>query len=103
MDLELPKPRPPEPFPEPKPIPYDPLLDYAPFETLKDYYGCPPAGVSRNLMTEDIVGAQANQCGIKDPMDPMVSLLLVTPFQNFREELLSFSFGTFLSYCLNFC
>lgn len=79
MDLELPRPRPPEPFPEPKPIPYDALLDYAPFETIKEYYPCPPACISRNLMTEDIVGAQANQCGIKDPMDPMVITLVFLP------------------------
>lgn len=99
MDLELPKPRPPEPFPEPKPIPYDALLDFAPFETLKDYYGCPPAGISRNLMTEDIVGAQANQCGIKDPMDPMVSLFLVLPSKKSFVIFIYF----FLSYSLNLC
>uniref|UniRef100_A0A7I4D744 Uncharacterized protein n=1 Tax=Physcomitrium patens TaxID=3218 RepID=A0A7I4D744_PHYPA len=71
MDLELPKPRLVEPYPDPKEIPYDSLLDFAPFETLKEYYPCPPAGISRNLMTEDIQGGQANQFNVQDPKDPM--------------------------------
>lgn len=75
MDLELPRPRLPEPYPEAKEIPYNALLDFAPFETLKEYYPCPPANVSRNLMTEDIQGAQANQLSKQDPLDPMVSIV----------------------------
>ena len=76
MDLEAPKPRPLEPYPEAKEIPYDALLDFAPFETIREYYSCPPANVSRNLMTEDIQGAQANQCHVQEPLDPMVSAIL---------------------------
>lgn len=72
MDLALKSPRPAEPVPVKAEPPYDATLDQAPFETLKEYYPCPPAGLSRTLMTQDIEGAQSF-AGIKDPLDPMVS------------------------------
>lgn len=71
MDLALKSPRPAEPFFVKAEPPYDTTLDHAPFETLKEYYPCPPAGVSRTLLTQDIEGAQSF-AGIKDPLDPMV-------------------------------
>lgn len=75
MDLALKSPRPAEPFPIKAEPPYDTTLDHAPFETLKEYYPCPAAGVSRTLMTQDIEGAQSF-AGIKDPLDPMVLFFL---------------------------
>jgi hypothetical protein len=70
MDLATLEPTPADSQLPPRRPAYDSTLDHAPFETLEKYYPCPPACISRNLMTEDVEGAQV-YTGIRDPLDPM--------------------------------
>ncbi|CAM6015979.1 unnamed protein product [Sphagnum balticum] len=70
MDLASLEPTPADSQLPPRRPAYDSTLDHAPFETLEKYYPCPPACISRNLMTEDVEGAQV-YTGIRDPLDPM--------------------------------
>lgn len=75
MDLASLEPTPADSQLPPRRPAYDSTLDHAPFETLEKYYPCPPACISRNLMTEDVEGAQV-YTGIRDPLDPMVGKIL---------------------------
>ncbi len=75
MDLATLEPTPADSQLPPRRPAYDSTLDHAPFETLEKYYPCPPACISRNLMTEDVEGTQV-YTGIRDPLDPMVGKIL---------------------------